>query len=60
MPNKNNWRDIVKKIFALVLALAMCLPLCACGTSKYVGEYVGTGYIEQKYTSLTIKDDGTF
>ena len=40
----------MKKALSLILALVMCLSLCACGSSKYIGSYhkeyniAGNGY----------------
>ena len=54
-------KSTLNKIVIAILALIMCVHLYVWfWPSKYMGEYVGSGYIEQEYTHLTIKYDGTF
>ena len=57
----------MKRGLALALALVTCLALCACGTSKYVGQYrsaEGFYYADDLHCFfqhiLEIKEDGTF
>jgi hypothetical protein len=51
-------RKTMKKLFALILALVMCLGLCACGSSEYVGEYEGTNNYEKR--TLSVKSNGKY
>lgn len=60
----------MKRILALILALVMCLPLCACGNSqaKYAGTYVceadktfgkGSDSLNGTIGTLILYEDGT-
>ena len=52
----------MKKIWFLILAVVLCLSLCACGTTKSFNKYVGEYTYEESSgwkETLTIRANGT-
>ena len=52
----------MKRIFALILALIMCLPLCACGDDSVFGTYKGKYLYDgnQYAETIILNQDGTY
>lgn len=52
----------MKKIFALFLSMALCLSLCACGSSKVteaaMGEAVSSGVVEVTVSGFQFAEEG--
>jgi uncharacterized lipoprotein YehR (DUF1307 family) len=50
----------MKKALSLLLALVMCLSLCACASSNLLADYSGKWVYENGTTTYYLYEDGTF